>query len=122
MFRCYSRGRVLPTRLALISPSRFVQRKAPGVSLRVPRLSRNTRKVAMAVSIKEEDSLPGLTKILDSFKWSSGNLVPVIVQVNPPVESFDIPCFQHVDTGEVLMQAFADRAAICETIQTKLDA
>jgi phosphoribosyl-AMP cyclohydrolase len=25
---------------------------------------------------------------------------------------------QHVDTGEVLMQAFADRAAISETMQT----
>lgn len=76
----------------------------------------------MAVSIKEEDSVPGLTKILDSFKWSSGNLVPVIVQVRPTFESFVITSFQHVDTGEVLMQAFADRAAICETMQTKLGA
>lgn len=25
---------------------------------------------------------------------------------------------QHVDTGEVLMQAYADRNAICETLQT----
>ncbi len=28
-------------------------------------------------------------------------------------------CAQHVDTGDVLMQAFADRAAISETLQTK---
>ena len=27
---------------------------------------------------------------------------------------------QHVDTGELLMQAFADRAAISETLQTGL--
>lgn len=26
---------------------------------------------------------------------------------------------QHVDTGEVMMQAYADRAAINETLQTK---
>jgi len=25
---------------------------------------------------------------------------------------------QHVDTGELLMQAFADRDAVCETLQT----
>lgn len=29
---------------------------------------------------------------------------------------FPVP--QHVDTGEVLMQAYADRNAICETLQT----
>ncbi len=27
---------------------------------------------------------------------------------------------QHVDTGELLMQAFADRAAVSETLQTGL--
>ena len=26
---------------------------------------------------------------------------------------------QHADTGEVLMQAFADRAAVAETLQTR---
>jgi hypothetical protein len=28
-------------------------------------------------------------------------------------------CLQHVDTGELLMQAYADRAALSETLQTK---
>lgn len=28
-------------------------------------------------------------------------------------------CVQHVDTGELLMQAYADRAALSETLQTK---
>ncbi len=40
---------------------------------------------------------------------------PPIVQrmLGPPLCSA-----QHVNTGEVLMQAFADRNAICETLQT----
>ncbi|EFJ49686.1 hypothetical protein VOLCADRAFT_59102 [Volvox carteri f. nagariensis] len=47
-----------------------------------------------------------MTSFLDSLKWDKNSLVAVIVQ--------------HIDTGEVLMQAFADRAAINETIQTGL--
>jgi phosphoribosyl-AMP cyclohydrolase len=31
---------------------------------------------------------------------------------------FPVLLLQHVDTGELLMQAFADRAAISETMQT----
>jgi phosphoribosyl-AMP cyclohydrolase len=41
---------------------------------------------------------------------AAGNRVP---RTNPSLFS---P--QHVDTGEVLMQAYADRNAICETLQT----
>jgi phosphoribosyl-AMP cyclohydrolase len=33
--------------------------------------------------------------------------------------SVGICCPQHVDTGELLMQAYADRAALSETLQTK---
>ncbi|KAG2500698.1 hypothetical protein HYH03_001464 [Edaphochlamys debaryana] len=47
-----------------------------------------------------------MTEFLDKLKWDKNNLVAVIVQ--------------HVDTGEVLMQAFADRAALNETMQTGL--
>jgi len=43
---------------------------------------------------------------LDSLKWDGNGLATAIVQ--------------HVDTGEILMQAFADRAAISETMQTGL--
>ncbi|KXZ41232.1 hypothetical protein GPECTOR_630g730 [Gonium pectorale] len=45
-----------------------------------------------------------MTAFLDGLKWDKNSLVAVIVQ--------------HIDTGEVLMQAFADRAAISETMQT----
>ncbi|KAK9904306.1 hypothetical protein WJX75_008892 [Coccomyxa subellipsoidea] len=47
-----------------------------------------------------------MTSLLDSLKWDHDGLVAVIVQ--------------HVDTGEVLMQAYADRAAVSETLQTRL--
>ncbi|CAL8470789.1 g10331 [Coccomyxa elongata] len=47
-----------------------------------------------------------MSSFLDSLKWNRDGLVAVIVQ--------------HVDTGEVLMQAYADRAAICETLQTRM--
>ncbi|KAG2438933.1 hypothetical protein HYH02_010727 [Chlamydomonas schloesseri] len=47
-----------------------------------------------------------MSSFLDSLKWDKNNLVAVIVQ--------------HIDTGEVMMQAFADRAAISETLQTGL--
>lgn len=43
---------------------------------------------------------------LDSLKWGKDGLITVIVQ--------------HADTGEVLMQAYADRAALSETLQTRL--
>ena len=45
-----------------------------------------------------------MSAFLDGLKWDSNNLVVAIAQ--------------HVDTGEVLMQAFADRAAVNETLQT----
>ncbi|KAL4445784.1 hypothetical protein ABPG77_008983 [Micractinium sp. CCAP 211/92] len=47
-----------------------------------------------------------MTAFLDGLKWDSNGLVVAIAQ--------------HADTGEVLMQAFADRAAINETLQTGL--
>lgn len=45
-----------------------------------------------------------MTPFLDSLKWDKNGLVVAIAQ--------------HVATGEVLMQAFADRAAVNETLQT----
>ncbi|GLC49223.1 hypothetical protein PLESTB_000196100 [Pleodorina starrii] len=57
-------------------------------------------------TVKPEQDVPGMTTFLDNLKWDKNNLVAVIVQ--------------HIDTGEVLMQAFADRAAINETMQTGL--
>ncbi|GIL90456.1 hypothetical protein Vretimale_17642 [Volvox reticuliferus] len=57
-------------------------------------------------TVQPEQDVPGLTTFLESLKWDKNNLVAVIVQ--------------HIDTGEVLMQAFADRAALNETIQTGL--
>ena len=54
--------------------------------------------------VRPEDEVPGMTEFLDRLKWDSNGLVVAIAQ--------------HADTGEVLMQAFADRAAVCETLQT----
>lgn len=45
-----------------------------------------------------------MSSFLDGLKWDDRGLVVAIVQ--------------HADTGEVLMQAFADRQAVCETLQT----
>ena len=45
-------------------------------------------------------------EVLDTLKWDANGLVVAIAQ--------------HVDTGEVLMQAFADKNAIIETLQTGL--
>ncbi|KAL6755302.1 hypothetical protein V8C86DRAFT_1790739 [Haematococcus lacustris] len=47
-----------------------------------------------------------MSTFLDSLKYDKDGLVAVVAQ--------------HVDTGEVLMQAFADRAALNETLQTGL--
>jgi phosphoribosyl-ATP pyrophosphohydrolase/phosphoribosyl-AMP cyclohydrolase len=59
-----------------------------------------------AQAVLAADQVQGMPKFLDSLKYNSDGLVAVIVQ--------------HVDTGEVLMQAFADRAALSETMQTRL--
>ncbi|KAF6265463.1 hypothetical protein COO60DRAFT_1281356 [Scenedesmus sp. NREL 46B-D3] len=61
---------------------------------------------AAAVEVQPEAAVSGMTAYLDTLRWSKDGLVPVIVQ--------------HVDTGELLMQAYADRAALSETLQTKL--
>lgn len=84
-----------------------------------------------------EQQVPGMTSFLDSLKWNRDGLVAVIVQVNAfqsstttnvlhrlvrghlYIDTFVAVSLQHVDTGKVLMQAYADRAAICETLQTR---
>lgn len=50
------------------------------------------------------EAVKGMVPFLDSLKYNADGLVAVIVQ--------------HVDTGEILMQAFADRPALSETMQT----
>lgn len=59
---------------------------------------------AAAPAVLPEGDIPELTPFLDSLKWDGNGLVVAIAQ--------------HADTGEVLMQAFADRAAVSETLQT----
>lgn len=58
------------------------------------------------VPVLAAENVKGMQLFLDGLKFNSDGLVAVIVQ--------------HVDTGEILMQAFADRSAINETMQTKL--
>jgi phosphoribosyl-ATP pyrophosphohydrolase/phosphoribosyl-AMP cyclohydrolase len=61
---------------------------------------------AAPASVRAEGEIDRMSPFLDSLKWDSNGLVVAIAQ--------------HVDTGEVLMQAFADRNAINETLQTGL--
>ncbi|KAK9838255.1 hypothetical protein WJX81_000460 [Elliptochloris bilobata] len=61
---------------------------------------------APAVDVTPEADVAGLAEFLDSLKWDANGLVAAICQ--------------HVDTGELLMQAFADRNAVSETLQTGL--
>lgn len=56
--------------------------------------------------VRPEQDVHDMARLLDSMKWDQNGLVTAIVQ--------------HVDTGELLMQAFADRAAVNETLQTGL--
>lgn len=57
-----------------------------------------------AKSVKTELEVENMSEALDSIKWDSQGLAVAIAQ--------------HVDTGEILMQAFADRNAVNETLQT----
>jgi len=50
------------------------------------------------------ENAEGMTAFLDSLKYDANGLVTAIVQ--------------HVDTGEIQMQAFADRAGVAETLTT----
>lgn len=59
-----------------------------------------------AADVRPQQEVEGMSQFLDTLKWDSNGLVTAIVQ--------------HVDTGELLMQAFADRAAVSETMQTGL--
>lgn len=59
-----------------------------------------------SIEVRSEADIDGMMPFLDSLKWDANGLVAAIAQ--------------HVDTGELLMQAFADRAAISETLQTGL--
>ncbi len=70
------------------------------------RMASRRRGVVFKAAVKDEASIEGMTPFLDSLKYDSSGLCVAIAQ--------------DVDTGEVLMQAFADRNAICETLQTGL--
>jgi len=92
-------------------------------------------------AVLPESQIPGLAQFLDTLKFDSNGMLVAIVQVSrfefeilffPRSSSsssffshlFSLspssPPFQHIDTGELLMQAFADRAAVSETLQTGL--
>jgi hypothetical protein len=59
---------------------------------------------AASEPVLDESEIHGMSAFLDSLKWDNNGLVVAIAQ--------------HIDTGEVLMQAFADRNAVSETLQT----
>ncbi|KAI8111222.1 hypothetical protein M9434_004795 [Picochlorum sp. BPE23] len=62
--------------------------------------------VTCAAAVQDEQEIQDMPEFLDSIKWDSNNLAVAIAQ--------------HIDTGEVLMQAFVDRSAVNETLQTGL--
>lgn len=75
----------------LLQPNHFTARNRVRIS-------------ASAVDVRPEAEVDHMPAFLDSLKWDVNGLVVAIAQ--------------HVDTGEVLMQAFADRNAVNETMQT----
>ncbi len=81
----------------------------PAVPLATCRLAQPSRRADLSArsappSVRPIGEVEAMAPFLDSLKWDKNNLVVAIAQ--------------HVDTGEVLMQAFADREAINETLQT----
>ena len=89
--------------------------------------------------VRAEADVGDMTEFLDTLKYNDAGLVAAIVQVT---RCTMIACLrlrhilryfliwmscahgcnatQDIDTGEILMQAFSDRAAISETLQTGL--
>ena len=55
-------------------------------------------------AVRSENEIGSMSSFLDSIKWDSNGLAVAIAQ--------------DIDTGEVLMQAFVDRNAVNETLQT----
>jgi hypothetical protein len=55
-------------------------------------------------AVQSEAEIGSMSNFLDSIKWDSNGLAVAIAQ--------------DIDTGEVLMQAFVDRNAVNETLQT----
>lgn len=82
----------------------------PAVSRRktseVARGSQREQDAGGSIAVKAPADVPGMQVWLNSLKYNDEGLVVVIVQ--------------HVDTGEILMQAYADQAALSETLQTGL--
>jgi phosphoribosyl-AMP cyclohydrolase / phosphoribosyl-ATP pyrophosphohydrolase len=74
---------------------------AKPIPLRPQKCKLLTRAIA---GVKEESTVPGMTAWLDTLKYDAHDLVTAVCQ--------------HVDTGEVLMLAYCDRAALNETMQT----
>ncbi|KAL6784359.1 HIS4 [Auxenochlorella protothecoides x Auxenochlorella symbiontica] len=74
---------------------------------RPPPTASNARRVSVrACAAQGRNGTAHQPSVLPSLKWDSKGLVTAIVQ--------------HVETGEVLMQAFADEAAVLETLETGL--
>ena len=88
-------------RIAFLHRSPLRSRNEPQRSKIIEKSSAESSQVVLAA-----DKVKGMQQFLDGLKYNSDGLVAVIVQ--------------HVDTGEILMQAFADRSALNETMQTKL--
>ena len=99
----------------------------------IPKAPVSTQSLSLEAAktpVLSEADLEGMGPFLDSLKWDANGLVAVVVQVStvrptmapaehhaPLLKPFH--CMQHVDTGDILMQAYADRKAISETLQTR---
>lgn len=104
MQQCLGRSLQLPVtaRPSVLRPC--MPARAPAAATRPrPRLLPGVCSAA-AAEVRPASDIEGMEAFLDSLKWDANGLVVAIAQ--------------DADTGEVLMQAFADRAAVLETLQT----
>eukprot|EP00892_Ulva_mutabilis_P001366 jgi/Ulvmu1/1122/UM106_0039.1 len=69
-------------------------------------VARGRSVVSTAAAVAPPEQISGLPEFLQSLKYDDKGLVTVIVQ--------------NIDSGELAMQAFADQAALSETLQTGL--
>ncbi|KAL2632786.1 hypothetical protein R1flu_004265 [Riccia fluitans] len=108
-FACAVRSRSAPG--TVVCCTGYRERIVPGISCATPpelesvSESRKSLFSAAALARAEPVSTPDVEALLDTLKWDSQGLVVAIAQ--------------HVDTGAILMQGFANRDAISATLGSR---
>ena len=113
-----------------VVPRVLPEAEVPGLSQFLDTLKFDTSGMLVAiVQVRKEEFFPplffsfGTREIfIDLLLFISHSLLPSSFRPStpsPPLHPLP-PQQQHIDTGELLMQAFSDRAAVSETLQTGL--